>query len=201
MTGILILRTNTSRLVLIVAIPDSNIQLFCEHFNGTIPVKLYLSSWCRKWRFGEFHFKNCPPSRKSSFRERSPLVSLLKPYFKILLRWPCCWKSFAGKRSVACVAAGPRTRLNPLYSPYTEGLERLRRRLKKRGGRARASRKVAPFHAVPSRVPRASPISLKGHGNDCHTGRPALYVVLFLSLYLPFRFNCTPFSLSNMWYF
>ena len=37
---------------------------------------------------------------------------------------------------VACVAAGPRTRLNPLYSPctnsqtlYTEGLERLRRRL------------------------------------------------------------------------
>ena len=113
----------------------------------------------------------------------------------------CCWKSFAGKRSVACVAAGPRTRLNPLYSPYTEGLERLRRRLKKRGGRARASRKVAPFHAMPSRVPRASPIPLKGHGNDCHTGRPALYVVLFLSLYLPFRFNCTPFSLSNMWYF
>ena len=31
---------------------------------------------------------------------------------------------------LACVAAGPRTRLNPLYSPlYTEGLERLRRRL------------------------------------------------------------------------
>ena len=31
--------------------------------------------------------------------------------------------------AVACVAAGPRTRLNHLYSP-TEGLERLRRRLK-----------------------------------------------------------------------
>ena len=29
-------------------------------------------------------------------------------------------------RKVACVAAGPRTRLNPLY---TKGLERLRRRL------------------------------------------------------------------------
>ena len=29
---------------------------------------------------------------------------------------------------VACVAAGPRTRLNHLYSLYTEGLERLRRR-------------------------------------------------------------------------
>ena len=34
---------------------------------------------------------------------------------------------------VACVAAGPRTRLNHLYSPsalYTEGLERLRLRLR-----------------------------------------------------------------------
>ena len=31
-----------------------------------------------------------------------------------------------GASKVACVAAGPRTRLNPLY---TEGLERLRRRL------------------------------------------------------------------------
>ena len=31
--------------------------------------------------------------------------------------------------SVACVAAGPRTRLNHLYSLYTEGLECLRRRL------------------------------------------------------------------------
>ena len=85
MTGILILRTNTSRLVLIVAISDSNIQLFCEHFNSTIPVKLYLSSWCRKWRFGEFHFNNCSPSCKSSFRERSALVALwnrtLKYYY------------------------------------------------------------------------------------------------------------------------
>ena len=85
MTGILILRTNTSRLVLIIAIPDRHIQLFCEHFNSTIPVKLYLSSWCRKWRFGEFHFKNCSPSRKSSFRERSALVALwnhtLKYYY------------------------------------------------------------------------------------------------------------------------
>ena len=33
---------------------------------------------------------------------------------------------------VAYVAAGPRTRLNPLYSLYTEGLERLRRRLQRR---------------------------------------------------------------------
>ena len=31
--------------------------------------------------------------------------------------------------TIACVAAGQRTRLNPLYSLYTEGLERLRRRL------------------------------------------------------------------------
>ena len=32
--------------------------------------------------------------------------------------------------NIACVAAGPRTRLNHLYSPlYTEGLKRLRRRL------------------------------------------------------------------------
>ena len=30
---------------------------------------------------------------------------------------------------LACVAAGPRTRLNHLYSLYTEGLECLRRRL------------------------------------------------------------------------
>ena len=42
------------------------------------------------------------------------------------------------KSKIACVAAGPRTRLNPLYSPeyiyvYTEGLERLRRRLSQRG--------------------------------------------------------------------
>ena len=29
---------------------------------------------------------------------------------------------------IACVAVGPRTRLNHLYSPYTEGLERRRRR-------------------------------------------------------------------------
>ena len=96
-------RTNTSRLVLIIAIPDSNIQLFCEHFNGTIPVTLYLSSGRRKWRFGEFKLKNCSPSplpsHKSSFRQRSPLVSLLKPYFRIILRWRCFWKDFAGKRS------------------------------------------------------------------------------------------------------
>ena len=76
-----LLRTNTSRLVLIIAIPDSNIQLFCERFNGTIPVNLYLSSGWRKWRFGEFKFKNCSPSplpsHKSSFRRHSPLGSSL----------------------------------------------------------------------------------------------------------------------------
>ena len=32
-------------------------------------------------------------------------------------------------RMIACIAAGPRTRLNHLYSLYIEGLECLRRRL------------------------------------------------------------------------
>lgn len=168
MTGILILRTNTSRLVLIVAIPDSNIQLFCEHFNGTIPVKLYLPSWCRKWRFGEFHFKNCSPSRKSSFRERSALVAL----------WNRTLKYY-----------------------YADAAFEKALLVKEARGTRESEQKGSSFHAVPSRVPRASPIPLKGHGNECQTGRLALYVVLFLSLYFPFRFNCTPFSLSNMWYF
>ena len=97
------LRTNTSRLVLIIAIPDQNIQLFCEHFNGTIPVNLYLSSGRRKWRFGEFKFKNCSPSplpsHKSSFRPRSPLVSLLKPYFKYYCTDPAFEKALLVKEA------------------------------------------------------------------------------------------------------
>ena len=136
-----LLRTNTSRLLLIMAIPDSNIQVFCEHFNGTIPVNLYLSSGRMKWRFGEFHFQNCSPSplpsHKSSFRERSALVSLSNRTLKYYYADAAFEKALLAKKS---------------------------------GGRAKASKRVAPFHAMPSRVLRASPISLKGHGNYYYIG-------------------------------
>ena len=60
---------------------------------------------------------------------------------------------------VACVAAGPRTRLNHLYCPYTEGLERLRRR---QGSKAPKWKLVAsPLHACKKTEAVTNPLKIK----------------------------------------